>query len=405
MSEVTAPAADYRPEGLRVSPEFDALMARIEQHAALIRRDGPRGEELGRPTDEVIAALHEIGAFRAMMPREVGGFEFSPTQQIRMMEALASHESGTAWTVLGVVDVSALVAAYVDDVAIEEYFGDGRVALFSGQGTRPGRGRRVEGGYVLSGEWQSNSGSSVSTHLHTGLGGDDGTFLMATLPVEKATLIDNWDVLGLRASSSNDYRIDEVFVPDTHIYDPVSPVQRRGGAMFQVGLAYLASMQHAGWALGVCKRLLEEIRELGKAKASRPSVATSTDQFYAAYAGMEGPYRGTRAFVLEAWADVERTVDAGETPSTEQISLVQLGTIAANRAAQSIANEITTFSGTAIIRECDLQRYFRDAYTGASHLVCSPPIQQEVGRQLAGRAAADAYWSFYDLVEPVPPVE
>ena len=83
-----------------------------------------------------------------------------------------------------------------------------------------------------------------------------------------------------------------------------------------------------------------------------------------------------------------------------QVSLLQLGTIATNRTAQYIANEIATWTGTALIRECDLQRYFRDTYTGITHLVCSPPVHQEVGRQLAGRAADDAYWAFYDLIEP-----
>lgn len=407
MSEVAAPSVvDDRPQdpqespGLRVSPEFDAMMARLAEKAELIRRDGPEGERLGRPTDEVIAALHEIDVFRAMMPLEVGGYEFSPTQQIRLMEALAWHDSGTAWTFLGVVDVSALVAAYVDDVAIEEYFGEGRCALFSGQGTKPGVARRVEGGYVISGEWQFNSGSPVSTHLHTGILGDDGRFLMATLPADRAEHIPNWDVLGLRATGSHDYRIDEAFVADTHTYDPITPVQRRGGAMFQIELAYLAGMQHAGWALGVCKRLLEEIRELGKAKAARPSVATSTDAFYMAYADMEARYRGARAFLLDVWSDAERTVGAGRKLSTEQVSLLQLGTIATNRTAQYIANEIATWTGTALIRECDLQRYFRDTYTGVTHLVCSPPVHQEVGRQLAGRAADDAYWAFYDLIEP-----
>lgn len=397
------PAASERASaapGLRVSADFDRIMAGVAELAPMMRADGQRGEVLGRPTPAVLEALEDLGVYRAMMPREVGGFEFSPTQQIQLMEALAWHESGTAWTVLGVVDVSALCAAYLDDVAVEEYFGDGRCALMSGQGTRPGTGVRVDGGYLVSGQWQFNSGSAISTHIHTAILGDDGRMLMATMPVEQVEYIDNWNVLGLRASASNDYRIDGVFVADTHTYDPVTPIQRRGGAMFQAGLAYLASMQHAGWALGVSKRLLEEVRAQSAQKAARPGAATSTDQFYAAYAEMEARYRGARAFLLQAWGDVERTVDAGEPLSTEQISLIQLGTITTNRTAQFIANEVATFAGTALIRESALQRYFRDVYTGVSHLVCSPPLQQEIGRQLAGRAAADARWEFYDLVEP-----
>ncbi len=398
---LAAPRMSARePRRLHVSDRFDDVMARIAEIAPMIREDGQAGEDLGQPTDRVLDALRDIGVFRAIMPREVGGLEFSPRQQIHMMETLAWHEAATAWTVLGVVDQSALVAAYVDDVAIEEYYGEGRCAIVSGQGTRPGKGKRVDGGYIVSGEWQFNSGSSVSTHIETAIIGDDGRFVMATLPKEQVVHVDNWDVLGLRASSSHDYRVDDVFVADTHTYDPVDGVALRGGAVFDIGLAYLATLQHAGWALGVCKRLLEEIRLLAEAKSSRRGVSTSTDQFYAAYASMEAQYRGARAFLLDLWGDIERTVDAGKAPSVEQISLMQLGTVTANRTAQSIANEVAVWAGTALIRKGAIQRFFRDAFTGVEHLVCSPPVQQAVGKQLAGRAAEGAHWIFYDLIEP-----
>ena len=34
------------------------------------------------------------------------------------------------------------------------------------------------------------------------------------LPVEQVKLIDNWDVMGLRATGSIDYKIDRAFVPE-----------------------------------------------------------------------------------------------------------------------------------------------------------------------------------------------
>ncbi len=408
MSRTTAQAVaggeSGAPSRLRVSDEFDRVMQGIQERSALIRADGEEGEERGAPTPEVIEALDEIGVFRAALPREVGGYEFSPRQLVLMMEALASHDTGTAWTVLGVVDSSALSAAFLEDVAIEEYFGEGRVARMSGQGTREGAGKRVPGGYLVSGSWQFNSGSCISTHIHTAIRGDDNRSLVATLPIDQVTQIDNWDVLGLRATASHDYRIDGVFVADTHMYDPIAPVQRRGGAVFQAGLANLATLQHAAWALGASKRLLEEIREISQSKASRPRVSTSTDAFYGAYADLEARYRGSRAFLLDTWGDVEATLDEGEELSTEQISLINLGTIATNRAAQAIANEVMTWAGTTAMRRGSLQRYFRDVYTGVQHLVCSPPVQHSVGKQLAGRAAPGTKWGFYDLVEPSAPL-
>ena len=58
-----------------------------------------------------------------------------------------------------------------------------------------------EGGFVLTGSWSFASGIKHSTHIHT-LGLVEGTHepRIFVLPVEKATLIENWDVLGLRAT-------------------------------------------------------------------------------------------------------------------------------------------------------------------------------------------------------------
>ena len=74
-------------------------------------------------------------------------------------------------------------------------------------------------GFMLSGSWSFASGIKHGTHIHT-LGVIEGTgeARIFVLPVEKATLIDNWDVLGLRATGSIDYRIDSVFVPEGYTH-------------------------------------------------------------------------------------------------------------------------------------------------------------------------------------------
>lgn len=375
------------------SEEFDRVMADIASIAELIREAGPEGEAAGRPSPEVVDKLEEIGVFRSALPVAVGGFEFSPRQLLELMETLAWHESSTAWNVLGANTAGSASGAFLSDEAVQEYFCSGSVARLSGQGTRQGHGRRVDGGYVVSGYWQYNSGSPIATHIHTGVLGDDGEPLVATLPIDQVTLIANWDVLGLRATGSSDYRIDDVFVPDTHVYNPVAPKQLRGGALYRVGLPNVATLHHAGWGLGVAKRLLEELRNVAQRRGLRDA------QFYAAFAELEARYRGMRAFAFEVWGDVERTLDGGGELSTEQISLIHLVSITTNRGAQVIADGVATWAGSSTLRPGVIQRYFRDVYTGVQHLLCSPPVQQRVGKQLSGLAEPDAYWIFYDLIE------
>ena len=59
------------------------------------------------------------------------------------------------------------------------------------------------------------------------------------LPVAQATLVDNWDVMGLRVPGSIDYNIDSVFVPEPFTHPALTETPKRGGGL--MGLASSAS--------------------------------------------------------------------------------------------------------------------------------------------------------------------
>ena len=132
--------------------------------------------------------------------------------------------------------------------------------MIAGQGTRPGTAAPQDGGFLLSGSWSFASGIKHATHIHT-LGLIEGTDepRIFVLPVGKATLIDNWDVLGLRATGSIDYRIDNVFVPEAYTHFAAAQTPRRGGPLFNIAVIGFAVLCHSGWACGIGRRLLDEL--------------------------------------------------------------------------------------------------------------------------------------------------
>ena len=75
------------------------------------------------------------------------------------------------------------------------------------------------------------------------------------------TLIENWDVLGLRATGSIDYRTTNVFVPEAYTHFAVTESPKRGGALYTIGIAGFAVICHSGWACGIGRRLLDELSE------------------------------------------------------------------------------------------------------------------------------------------------
>jgi alkylation response protein AidB-like acyl-CoA dehydrogenase len=235
--------------------------------------------------------------------------------------------------------------------------------------------------------------------IHTAAVDETGRPLIFTLPKSECTMVDNWDVMGLRATSSDDYTIEDVFVPDAYVYEVTTKTPLHGGAIYEVGLANMSGIQHGGWALGMGKRLLEEMRKLAKVKSQRAGDGTTTDQFYAEYAQAEAKMRGARALLMQTWADNEETMDRGEPLSTHQESLTRLSLNHATWSAHDVCMTVYKWAGTTALREGDLQRYFRDMHAGTQHMSSGPGVLQQCGRQLAGLAEGSR-WVFFSLEEP-----
>ena len=397
--QLTRPAADQAGGALRPGDDVDAMMARLEGLDPLLRAEAEGAEAGGRLTPRVEEALHTSGVWTIGTPRELGGGEFTPRQQIAAVETLARADASTAWVVMAVEMITGATAAYLGEDAwrelTAEYGGDVRAA---GQGTKPGRARRVDGGYLVSGSWQFASGLHHATHVHTAaLVEETGEMLVFTLPKEQATLVDNWDVMGLRATGSIDYHLDDVFVPTEFVYSGPTTQPRVGGGLFRLGVANLAGIGHTGWALGVARRLLDEMQAIVAAKTGTPGAGVDTAEFHADYARAEASLRSARAWNMEVWADNEAMLDRGETLSTDQETLTRLALNTATWTAHEVGQTVYRWAGTAALREGPLNRVFRDLHGGTQHVTSGPGVLHGCGRRLAGQAP-DAQWVFLSLV-------
>lgn len=385
---------------LHVSEEFDRVSARLDEIGPLLREHAEKGEELGRLTDEVGQALHDSGAFKIGIPRELGGYEFSPRQVIDTIARIAYHDASAGWAFMAVQMVTGSTAAYLGDEAVADLYPDvpgGRYALMAGQGTRLGKAVCAEGGYRISGQWGFASGISLATHVHTAAFCEEtGQALIFTFPKEQATLDGNWDVMGLRATNSIDYTCDNLFVPETHVFEMSTMDARHGGAVYRMGLINLVGICHTGWALGVGRRLLDELKALVGRKTGTPGASVDTGQFHAEYAQAEAKLRAAEAWAKQVWADNEATLDAGDLLSTEQETLTRLMLNHTTWSVHEVGLTAYKWGGTTALRRGDLQRYFRDLHAGTQHVTSSPVVLQNCGRWLAG-LAPEARWVFLEL--------
>ena len=375
------------------------LRERAKSVATLADQHAEYGDQHARLADPVVDALHREGLFGMWVPRSIrGGAELDPLSSLQVIENLSYGDPSAGWVLMAAALAIGTGAAFLGDAAVGELFGRDRLPVIAGQGTRPGTAIPQGRGFVLSGSWSFASGIKHGTHIHTlGVVQGTGEPRIFVLPVEQARLVDNWDVLGLRATGSIDYLIDSVFVPEGYSHFALTETPNRGGSLYTIGVICFAVMCHSGWACGIGRRLLDELARTVRSKAGRAGASAGIDSFQEQYAKAEATYRSARALVYESWADAKQTLDRGDRLSAHQHTLIRLAMAHVTWSAHEVAAFVYKTAGTTALRAGTLQRLFRDMHAGTQHVTSAPPVFQAVGRHLAG--LADGYsWRFLDLV-------
>ncbi|MEH6583532.1 MAG: acyl-CoA dehydrogenase family protein [Halioglobus sp.] len=207
--------------------EYGLESARAQEMLASARAMGPVLRERaaqcqaeGKVPDETIADFHKAGFFKVLQPEQWGGYAMDPQVFYAVGLELAKHCMSSAW-VLGVVAVHNWQLAVFDDQAAQDVWADDSSVLISSSYAPVGKVKVVEGGFRLSGRWSFSSGSAHCKWAFLGavVPTPEAPFDMSNyrtflVPISDYKIVDNWDVVGLQGTGSNDIVVEDVFVPE-----------------------------------------------------------------------------------------------------------------------------------------------------------------------------------------------
>ncbi len=98
------------------------LLEDVDRLAPLIAAETDEMDAAGRLSPTVVAAVKATGVFRMAQPRDYGGFELTPMEQIGVIESLAAQDASIGWGAMIGSDggyygsfVDPEVAAWMDD--------------------------------------------------------------------------------------------------------------------------------------------------------------------------------------------------------------------------------------------------------------------------------------------------
>lgn len=389
--------------------EVATLLAEIERDADFFGQHAIINEAKGRLQPVVFEKLLDLRLIQAQVPASLGGFGLNAVGTLRIIEALSRADASTGWVTMAMAFCTGAAAAYLSDAGAAKIFAPGKHGLVAGAGAPTGVAKEVPGGYEVSGRWRYGSGILHAEWVHAGVRVEKNGAKVATtsgipstriayLPVEQVQLLGNWDVIGLCATGSVDFAVNDVFVSQDLTVDAVKPQRHRGDMIFGHSLTLGTLIGHCAWAMGTTRRLLDELSAFARTGSLRSGSLADNHAFHEHFAEHEAALRAARAFTYESWQRAQHMLDAHEDFSTKDLTLIRLALAHVTNVATRTASFAYKSAGGETLRQGPLQRLCRDILAGGQHITSSPPVLQACGRVLAG-LAPDERWVVNNLVK------
>jgi len=372
----------------------DDMLARFAARA-------PGYDEEGRFFTEDFEELKAAGYLRIAVPTELGGLGLSLADVVREQRRLAYYAAPTAlavnmhiyWT--GVAadlwragDPS--LAWLLEEAVRGEVFAAGHAE--SGNDIpvllSTTTAERVEGGYRFTGRKSFGSLSPVWTYL--GIHGMDTSdpaapkVVHAFMPrdTEGYRIEETWDVLGMRATRSDDTILDGTFVPDRYIVRVV-PAGAAGIDHFVLAIFAWALLGFGNIYYGLARLAMDMTIRSVKEKRS---IALSRSMAY--HAELQHRVAEMQLALEPIEPHLDRVADEWSTGVDHgpawpaRIFAVKYHAVEASWRVVDLSLEVA--GGFGIFRRSGLERIFRDARLGRIHPSNSMITHEIVAKTLLG---------------------
>jgi len=196
-------------------------VARAARLVPALRERAQAANEARCQPERTIQDYWDAGLWYMLKPARFGGPETPPDWMYDVAAELGRGDGSAAW-VFSLMSIHDLFMAYYPLEAQEEYFC--KPTLSSSSFAPGGKGTRASGGFRVTGKWNFSSGvdhadwvllAGVVGMLETSPPMPDIRFFM--FPRSDVTIIDDWQVFGLRGTGSKSVAVQDVFVPDHRI--------------------------------------------------------------------------------------------------------------------------------------------------------------------------------------------
>jgi alkylation response protein AidB-like acyl-CoA dehydrogenase len=383
-------------------PDIVAAAIRLAPAVRAARDDA---ERLRQTPPALAEAITKVGIYQMYLPRSMGGPETPPLTAFRVVEELSKVDGSVGWCAMIATALSLNAGRLPAEVGRELA---GTPADYRGAGSaRPGgRAWQVTGGFRVKGRWNFASGIQNANWLYCTcvmMDGDTPYLSPSGAPVlravwvprEQVSIVDTWSVMGMRGTGSQDFTVDDVFVPAARSCLSDAPPCETGPLFNQRAWYVHVWTPSAANALGIARGAIDSLAELATTEASTLSTQLLRDRpmVQARIGEAEAIVNAARAYVFDAVGRLWDTLCAGNAPSDREMASARLALVHAMHESVRAVDKVFHAAGTnAIYTRMPLERAFRDVHVAVQHGAALPSYFESAGKVLMGLRPGEPGW-------------
>ncbi|MCI0848914.1 MAG: acyl-CoA dehydrogenase family protein [Chloroflexi bacterium] len=379
-----------------------SLLERVREIGPVLRANVAEGERLRRLPQGSFDALTASGLLTMLTPRSMGGLELDPVSYASVIEETVRFDPAAAWTLTNPL-LWAFFCSRLPGQGALELLGEDPRAMFAASITPPMKAEPVEGGFKITGD-----GRFVSNCHHarwiaaTCLIAEDSTsgpspdqtsrgrMIWAYISQKDCKILDTWDVLGMRATGSDDIRVDGAFVPAYRAF-PFTPEFELGprfqGPLYRFSFIGIVTAALTPVMLGIARVAIDEAASLAREKTAtgNSSALWMTPSVQSQIGQVEAALRAARALLYQTLDDVWQWVLSGQDVTTAQRADLLLAATNASESSVRVVERMHTLAGTTGIYSGNpIERCFRDIQVARQHRFYTEGRYETFGRMYFG---------------------
>jgi alkylation response protein AidB-like acyl-CoA dehydrogenase len=328
-----------------------------------------------------VDALVEKRLLSMSVPQKIGGLEVPLSRQLEVITELSRGDSAAGWSVM-ITSTSGLVSGFVDEDVAREVFGSPE-RYACGVYAPMGKARPVEGGYEVTGRWPFGSFCEHAPFRAGGARVDGEGFKLMIFKAEDTTVIDTWDVNGLRGTGSHDFSVEAVHVPAGYSVIPEPNAHTPKNSVYAFPLFAFLAAEISAVSRGIARAALDEFVALAMTKRPGGGKRTLSEKstVQRVVARCEAQLGSAGAYLDLVVREIEAQVEGGNEIPLKERARLRLAAVHLTHTASEVVTEAYKMAGgTALYNKSPLQRHLRDVFTATQHLMVAESMLEQVGR-------------------------